>query len=96
MSILTKMSTTTMMALKVFDLGKPSTKSMEISSQIRSRMGKGCNIPIGLRHLVLFFDIWCNQLHMIESIFHSHPPNMLFDPMVGMGKSEMSPQNGII
>lgn len=52
---LLSLSTTTIMALTLWDLGKPSMKSMEISSHMRSGISRGCNSPTGLRHFVLFF-----------------------------------------
>lgn len=44
---------TTKLAHLPFDMVRPSTKSIEISSQICYRIGSGCNNPIGLVWAVL-------------------------------------------
>jgi hypothetical protein len=44
---LDNLSTTTNIASYPLDFGRPVMKSIEMSSQILSGIGKGCNRPIG-------------------------------------------------
>ncbi|PRQ39999.1 hypothetical protein RchiOBHm_Chr4g0431301 [Rosa chinensis] len=44
---LERQSTTTIMALEPFEFDNPSTKSIEISSQVSSGIGRGCKSPGG-------------------------------------------------